>query len=42
MWFRLSDGAGIIILCNRWLYTAAENDAWNDIWFRLVDELNRI
>lgn len=42
MWFRLSDGAGIIILCNRWLYTATENKAWNDIWFRLVEETNRL
>ncbi len=42
MWFRLSDGTGIIILCNRWLYTATERQAWNDIWFRLVEEANRL
>lgn len=42
MWFRVSDGTGIIILCNRWLYTSTEEQAWNNIWFRLVEEANRL
>ncbi len=42
MWFRLRDGAGIIMMCNRWLFTSRENQAWNDIFFRLVQEADSL
>jgi CubicO group peptidase (beta-lactamase class C family) len=38
MWFRVSDRVGVIMMTNRWLYTSQESRAWNDIFFRLVEE----